>query len=251
MTRGLFDLPAPLLSWLDQALAGMLPAAGRLALWGLAAGAVSMALYAILSPQQRLRRVREEAVEARRALDGFEGSLAEARPLMTAMFATAMKQLALVLTPAVLASLPLIFVLVWLYGAFGYVVPAQPAAVGLHLQPAGYEATVQPGGTASSSSPTMASVPSLVVRDGDGRVVETRALTAPVTVLHKEQWWNLLIANPLGYLPDDGPLELVEIDLPRREVLSFGPWWLRTWEFVFFSTLVVASLAIKVMFRLV
>jgi hypothetical protein len=82
-------------------------------------------------------------------------------------------------------------------------------------------------------------------------VVLERPLSAPVTVLHKTQWWNVLVANPLGYLPPDSPLDRVEIDLPRRELLPFGPWWLRTWEFVFFTTLVAVSLVIKMLFRLV
>jgi hypothetical protein len=252
MTLGLFDLAGPVLAWLDQALSAVLPAAGRLVLWGLVASALSMALYAALSPQQRLRRVRDEAVEARRALDRFEGSFSEARPLMAAMFATSMKQLALVLTPAVLASLPLLFMLVWLHGAFGYVLPERQGEVDLRTQPEGYQASVQPDQVASSSgAPVVAETPSLIVRDGRGRVVEQRPLSAPVTSLHKQQWWNLLIANPLGYLADDSPLEWVEIDLPRREVLPFGPWWVRTWEFVFFTTLVATSLAIKLLFRLV
>jgi hypothetical protein len=251
MTLGLFDLAGPVLTWLDQALSAVVPAAGRLVLWGLVAAALSMALYAALSPQQRLRRVRDEAVEARRALDRFEGDFGEARPLMARMFATSMKQLGLVLAPAVLASLPLLFMMAWLYGAFSYVLPERPGAVALRTLPAGYEASVQPNQVASYSGVAVAEVPALVVRDGRGRVVEERPMSAPVTVLHKEQWWNLLIANPLGYLADDSPLEWVEIDLPRREVLPFGPWWLRTWEFVFFTTLVAASLAIKLLFRLV
>lgn len=251
MTVGLFDLAGPVLSWLDQGLAPVMPAAGRLVLWGLVAAILSMALYAMLSPQQRLRRVREEAVEARRALDGYEGSFAGARPLIGAMFATSMKQLGLVLTPAVLASLPLLFMLVWLHGSFAYLLPERPSTVDLHTVPEGYAASVQPSQVASSAGVVLADAPSLVVRDGRGRVVEERPLNAPVTSLHKERWWNLLIANPLGYLADDSPLEWVEIDLPRREVLPIGPWWLRTWEFVFFTTLVAASLAIKFVFRLV
>lgn len=251
MTLGLFDLAGPVLSWLDQALAAVVPAAGRLVLWGLVAAVLSMALYAALSPQKRLRRIRDEAVEARRALDRYEGDFSEARPLIAAMFATSMKQLGVVLAPAVLASLPLIFMLAWLHGAFGYVLPERPDAVGLRTLPEGYAASVRPNEAKPSSGIEVAEFPSLVVRDGQGRIVEERALNAPVTALHKEQWWNLLIANPLGYLADDSPLEWVEIDLPRREVLPFGPWWLRTWEFVFFTTLVAASLAIKLLFRLV
>src|SRR3546814_18309285 len=111
MNLGLFDLAGPVLSWLDQALAAIVPAAGRLVLWGLVAAILSMALYAALSPQQRLRRIRDEAVAARGALDRFDGSFAEARPLMAAIFATSMKQLGIVLAPAVLASLPLVFIL--------------------------------------------------------------------------------------------------------------------------------------------
>ena len=251
MTLGLFDLAAPLLSWLDQALASVVPAAGRLVLWGLVAAAFSMALYAALSPQQRLRRIREQAVAARRALDRHDGSFAEARPLMAAMFATSMKQLAVVLAPAVLASLPLLFMLVWLHGAFGYTLPQQTQRLDLRTQPEGYEATVHQNGAQTYSGITVAEAPSLVVRDGGGHIVEERPLHTPVTSLHKRQWWNVLIANPLGYIADASPLEAVEIDLPRREVLPFGPWWLRTWEFVFFTTLVATSLVIKLFFRLV
>lgn len=257
MTLGLFDLAGPLLSWLDQGLAVVLPAAGRLVLWGLVAAVFSMGLYAVLSPQQRLRRVRDQAVQARRALDGYEGSFAGARPLMAAMFAAAMKQLALVLGPALLASLPLLFMLAWLHGAFGYAVPQQ--GVDLRTLPPGYEATLRavdagrdagrdavPDAARETETP-----PSLEVRDGRGRIVEQRPLSAPVTTLHKERWWNLLIANPIGYLAEDSPLEWVEIDLPRQEVLPLGPWWLRTWEFVFFTTLMAAAIAIKLLFRLV
>jgi len=241
---GLFDLPEPLFTWLDHAVASVLPPAGRLVLWGLAAAALSMALYSLLSPQQRLRHVRDAAVEARRALDRFEGSLSEARPLMAAMFATSLRQVVLVLAPAVLASLPVIFILVWLHGTFAYVVPEGARDLDLRTQPAGYDATL---GTA----PRAQEVPTLVVRDGRGQIIEQRPLSTPVPVLHKKQWWNTLIANPLGYLAADSPLERVEIDLPRREVLSFGPWWLRTWEFVFFTCLVAVSIAIKLLFRLV
>lgn len=247
MTWGLLDLASPLLSWMDGALAAVLPTAGRLVLWGLVAAAFSMALYAVVSPQQRLRRVRKRAVDARRALDSFDGSFAEARPLIAAMLTSSMRQLGLVLAPALLASLPLLFLLAWLHGSFAYVLPEPSAAVSLRTEPQGYQASLQPTEERVGEVP----VPSLVVRDGTGRVVEARALNAPVTVLHKAQWWNSLIANPLGYLADDSPLERVEIDLPRLEVISFGPAWLRTWEAVFFTALVAASLAIKLAFRLV
>jgi hypothetical protein len=44
METGVFDLPAPLFSLIDGALAGFLPDTVRLIFWGMAAGAASMGL---------------------------------------------------------------------------------------------------------------------------------------------------------------------------------------------------------------
>lgn len=248
---GLFDIAAPLLDWLDHAVALVVPAAGRLVVWGLLAGAVSMSLYALISPQGRLQRVKEEALAARRALDLHDGSLAEARPLIRRAIGCSMKQLGLVFLPAIVASFPLLFLLVWLHGSFTYAAPAEPEKIAVKTEPPGYDAELVQKRPQSAAEGAVEEGYFLVVRDGRERVLEARRLEAPVTVLHKKQWWNLLVANPLGYLADTSPVDQVSIALPRREVLDFGPQWLRTWEFVFLTSLVVVSLLIKTGFRLV
>jgi hypothetical protein len=248
---GLFDIATPLLDWLDHAVAAVVPTAGRLVVWGLLAGALSMSLYALLSPQSRLQRVKEQALEARRALDLHDGSLAEARPLIRRAIGCSMKQLGLVFLPAVVASFPLLFLLVWLHGSFTYVAPAEPEQIAVRTEPPGYDAELVVKEPGSAVEEPGKEGYYLVVRDGRERVLEERRLEAPVTVLHKKQWWNLLVANPLGYLAESSPLDQVSIDLPRREVLDFGPQWLRTWEFVFLTSLVAVSLLIKTGFRLV
>ena len=84
----------------------------------------------------------------------------------------------------------------------------------------------------------------------DGDVVGDIALAAPVPTIHKKQWWNRLIGNPLGYLPADSDIDAIEIALPERDYLGFGPSWLRPWYVLFFTILVVGSLAIKMAFRI-
>ncbi|WP_420347944.1 hypothetical protein [Pelagibius sp.] len=256
---GLLDLTSPLLSTLDQGLAPLLGPAARVAVWGLAAACISMALYALLSPQGRLRRVKAAAEDARLALDRHEGSFAEAMPLIGAMLRRALAQLGLVLGPAVLASLPVLFVIVWLSGAFGHFIPASLNAVPLAVEPQGLAArwiapaetgrgpaVGMPGGAGPGAPRAL-----IEVIDAQERVVDSIAFSQPVTSVHKRHWWNLLIANPLGYLPAEGALERVEIALPRQEIVNLGPDWLRGWEAVFFTALVAASLAIKLVFRLV
>ncbi|WP_299391031.1 hypothetical protein [Pelagibius sp.] len=247
---GLFDLASPLLTALDRSLAPLIPPAGRLAVWGLVAASLSMALYAVLSPQQRLREGKAAAAEARFALEAYEGQLKDAMPLIVQVQKRALAQLGLVLGPAVLASLPILFMIVWLSGAYGHFIPESVASVRLSVEPPGmivrWLSEAEDRWAVGSDAAVR-----IEVSDPDRQMVERVELTAAVTSLHKRRWWNLLIANPIGYLPPDGALERIEIALPRQDVLGFGPDWLRGWESVFFTALVAASLGIKAVFRLV
>ena len=71
-----------------------------------------------------------------------------------------------------------------------------------------------------------------------------------VPVLHKKLWWNSLIGNPNGYLDDDHPVEAIYFELQSMEFLSFGPGWIRGWEFSYFVLLIIVSLVIKFAFRI-
>ena len=247
---GLLDLASPLLSDLDRAMAPLLPPAARIALWALVAASVSMALYAVISPQQRLRRAKASGEEAKQALDSHDGSLAEAAPLIGRMLSAAFLQLGLVFGPAFVAATPVLFMIVWMSGAFGHFVPASTAQVPLRVVPTELQVHWQPLEPDSETTSASDRV-QIRVTDRAGRLVEALELDEPVTILHKRRWWNFLIANPLGYLPAEGILESVEVGWPRQQILTVGPQWLRGWEAIFFGLLLAASLAIKLVFRLI
>lgn len=240
---GLFDLPAPLFAVLDAGLAHLLSPTLRLVVWGLIGAGVSMGLYWLLSPQRRIAETKIEAAAARRRLDAFDGEFAAALPLIGATLRPAFRQLGLVVGPAVAASLPLLALLAWLSTAYGHAFPAAPATVGVHTVPNGFDARLEPGSDAGAA-------PAVVVRDEAGEVVERVPLQAPVATIHKREWWNFLIGNPAGYLPEDAALERIELALPEREYLAFGPAWLRAWYVVFFAALLIGSLLIKVLARI-
>jgi hypothetical protein len=235
---GVFDLPAPLFAVLDHGFGVVASPVVRLIIWGLIGAVISMGAYWLLSPQRRIAEAKARALEARRELDAYDGELSGAWPLMRRMLRAALRQLGLVTAPAVLASLPVIAMLVWLDTAYGYALPAAEAPVAMHTVPNGFEARLAP-----SHNP--AAERQIVVTDQEGRVVERVPMAAPVSTIHKWQWWNFLIGNPAGYLPDQAVLDQIEIDLPERQYLSFGPTWLRAWYVVFFASLLVGSLAIK------
>lgn len=242
---GLLDLPAPLFAWVDGLLGGLASPSLRLVLWGLIAAALSMGLYWLLSPQERIARAKAEATAARRALDGFDGDFRQAGPLMRRAIGSAVGQLGLVAWPALVGSLPVLALLAWLSTAYGHTLPATRADVAASASSQPLEARVVPAPAAGAPERQI-----VVVLDQRGRAVQEVALSAPVPVIHKRKWWNVLIGNPIGYLPDDGPLGRIELDMPHRQYLPIGPDWLRAWYVVFFGSLLGGSLAIKVAARI-
>jgi hypothetical protein len=239
----LLDFPAPLFAAMDGALGWFAPAPWRLVLWGLIAAAVSMGAYFLLSPQRRIARTKVEALDARRALDAYDGEFAGAWPLISNVLKSALRQLGLVTWPAVVSSLPVLALLVWMSTTYGYGFPEPGADVAIRTVPNGLEARIE---ATAPSEPQR----EIVVTGQNGEVVQRLPWPAPVPTIHKRAWWNALIGNPAGYLPESGPLERIDLDLPAKEYLPLGPAWLRAWYIPFFAVLIAASIAIKVAARI-
>jgi hypothetical protein len=234
---GLFDLPAPFFDFVDRSLLGALPPLVRLILWAVAGATVSLTLYRLLSPQRRIAAAKAAALDARRRLNAHDGDLESALPLMRQSMKAALRHVGLVFPAAIVASLPVLALLVWLDGAYGYQLPQDRQAPAVSVEPTTYSGQWQPNG-------------SIEVRDQSGAEVARLTLAQPITHIEKRQWWNVLIGNPAGYLPDQGPIERVTIALPERHYLPVGPDWLRSWVTVALTTLVIASLLIMRLARI-
>lgn len=235
MAMGLFDLPAPLFRWIEM-LFSPLPPALRLAIWAGAAAALSMWLYKRLSPQHELVETEAAALAARQELNAFDGDFDDAWPLMARVFRTAGSRLWLALPPALLASIPIVALVVWLSNDYGYRFPSESEHAAAQATPGNYEAAMVAHKGASRR---------VVVREPQGNIVSDVPIEAPVPIIEKRRWWNLLIGNPAGYLPDAGPVDSVRIELPAFEVVPVGPGWARGWEIIFFALFLVFSLIIK------
>ena len=230
---GILDLPGPMLGWIDGLLIS-LPPLLRLALWGVAAGALSMWLYRCISPQERIARSRQEQVDARRSLDQFDGEFSEAWPLIRRLLGLSLAHVGRVIGPAVVASLPVLCLLVWMSTAYGHEYPALPPDV--EVTPAPLQGRWLPG----NDDP-----PRITITSARLESLAEVPVPVPVPVIEKWHWWNALIGNPAGYLDAESPADRLEIALPRREVVSAGPGWMRGWEVPFFVSLIGVSLVLK------
>lgn len=229
---GLLDLPAPLFAALDNGMALLLPAALRLVFWAAFAGAGTLLLYRLLSPQAAIGRAKREAREARRRLNEFDGEIGDAGPLIRHQFGAAFRHLGLVILPTLVSMLPLIALLAWLDQNYSHDYPNDSEAPSMRVVPeTSFAEWIVDGG-----------IPFVRIGSPEDDDALDIAVTVPVPVIEQRRWWHWLIANPLGYLPDDKPVQRVEISLPERSYLPFGPPWMRTWLALLLPCMMLVSL---------
>jgi hypothetical protein len=241
MTPGLFDLPAPLLQWIDDRVSNVFPAPVSIAAWAVLAGIVCLELYRVTSPQKRIGRIKQEAKAAQQELSSYDGEMDGAWPLMKSMLSLSLTRVGIVIPATLLAAYPVLALLVWMSSAYGHVFPARGQRVAVDVA-APLEGRWLQG--------DIGQPPRVQARQPDGRVILELPLAAAVPILHKRQWWNRLMENPAGYLPDDAPVDEVRIDLPRRELHAIGPSWMRGWEAIFLPVLFIAALTYKIVRRI-
>ncbi|NIQ02725.1 MAG: hypothetical protein GWM98_22175 [Nitrospinaceae bacterium] len=251
---GLFDLPAPILTWLDHQLSGFLPAWCWMVILALVSSVLSMGLYAWISPQQKLKQFQQEAQKARSELSKYDGEFDGLPPLVKRVLGLSLKHLGMILLPAMAASLPLICILVWLSNHYGPEVPVGGETVCVQTHPADIETLkVFPERTAGGEGKRCLAWPAdakITLQDEKRQLSWSLDMALPVGRVHKKSWWNYLIANPAGYLPDDLPLEWITFDFKDRQIIALGPDWMRGWEASFLISLLIFSIAIKIIFKI-
>ena len=257
---GLLDVAAPARSGGGGPLLGWLPVWVRVVLWAAFASFLSMATYRLASRQEKLAEVKTQVAATRARLQGFEGEFNELWPILRHNLALAGKQLGLTFLPAMVASVPVLFILAWMSNAFDARPPAPGAPVSVALTAA--EGRSLPpvrwagDGRAVETAPGEWSVPwpadgrTLQLDSADGGRLLTLPTAAPVRTVAQWEWWNRLIGNPGGYLPTPGDVAAVHLDLPQPTLLPFGPAWLRGWLPTTLLVLVAFSLFLKFRWRL-
>ncbi|GJM09719.1 MAG: hypothetical protein DHS20C11_19950 [Lysobacteraceae bacterium] len=250
---GLFDLLSPVFGAIDGVI-DFLPAWLRLTLWALLASALTMWVYRLFSNQEELAELKPQIKSAQAELAKFDGEMSGLWPLIGRSTKLSLRQLRLSLTPALWASIPVIFLLVWVAGHFGYYHPEPGTEVDVTIYEAQTELQWRPPAMQEEDRtyvlwPAQGSNVALYAVGGS-EPITTLPFSHPIYVIHKKQWWNWLLANPAGYIADDAPVEAIYLDLPWQKIQPFGPSWMQGWEFLFFTVLVAGSLAIKFIFRI-
>ncbi len=251
---GLFDLPAPLFAAIDGVLAMALPPLLRLMCWGILAGWLTMVVYRRLSNQEKIGELKAHQKAQQKKIAEFDGEFEQLMPLIRHTLALGFRQLGLALGPALLSTVPVLFLIVWVAGAFGNEAPAADSMVHLTAEPSNDDihwSSITAVEIAADGWQVKwpGSGQSLTLTDGRQSLL-TLPLEYNIPVIHKKKWWNLLMANPIGYLPDEGKTDVIHIGLPEQVIIGFGPNWMHGWMFSFFLTFLLSSLGFKLLLRI-
>ena len=245
------------LSFLDSAMSVVLNDVLRLLIWAIAGGVVSMGVYGLCSPQKKLADLERRAKEAQKALAAHEGDFAQARQLMGQSLGLSLKRLGLATAPALLAGLPMLVLIVWMSDVYSYQLPQPGDSVAIEVEGGPVQAAWRPASAASFDADTgrwQIDWPRAgqTVQLLDAANVEIMQLPplAPCATVTQAGPWNLLFANPAGYIPDDATITAVRFHYPERQILGFGPSWVRSWMTTFLFAVTVAALVIKVVFKI-
>jgi predicted AlkP superfamily phosphohydrolase/phosphomutase len=259
---GWLDLPAPALSAIDRDALGWLSGPARVVVWSLIAALTSMLLYRVIARPRTLARLNQEALAMREKLNLLEseGRQQDMGRLFRRSLGIAGRQLGIRLIVVAIASLPILFILVWMSNAYDASTPIAGETVRVTLEPVlGRElppVSWRGDGKATEIAPGAWNVTwpgegsRVDLYDSDGLRLLSLPSEEPVRTVAQRAWHNVLLGNPGGYLPSPGDVEAVSIDLPRPAVMPVGPDWVRGWLPVSLVLIVAISLLLRLRWRL-
>jgi hypothetical protein len=243
---GALEILNPILALVDGAL-DWTSATIRLLLWGVIAGAASMGLYRLLSPQGRLRELAERAREARRSPPGGAAGAS-----MTGLVQISGRRLLLTLAPTLVSCVPILFVLGFLNATYDLDPPE--AGVPVAVLSGDGDAIAVEGGQRFAEGWTVAwPGPGEKVRvfDAQGRPIYTLTADTRPGAARERGPTALLLGAPAGLIAPESSVDSLEIVTAPRSILQAGLDLRYQWIFPFLLSLVATSLLIKPRYRII
>ena len=255
-----FDLLSPALSRIDYVLSSglALDPVWRIAIFAALGSIASMSVFKGLSNPVELAVLKQEISAVQKELARSDLAAGHLKIVILQNLKLTGRQLWLSLWPALVASIPVLFLLA--FSSNQFIVETPKSDFRVYVTPQDFQVSpsrfewlgvnaqwdarkkawtfyqLDPGQTAS-----------LMLGNEKQLGLPT---SVPTSVIHKKRWWNYLIANPAGYLDENANIGLFVFNTPTKIIINWGPGWMRGWVFAFLSFLVLFSVVIKVVWKI-
>jgi len=254
---GFFDLLSPIFNAFDNIISPFTNDLVRITWWALISALVTSIVFKKLSNPKKITSLKVDLKAKQKELNDHDGDFSELKGLAVETMKLSIKRMGLTFLPAMLASIPIIFVLTYLSNRYdldepnaGDVVPLnivwEDQSVPSQLSIQRGDMTLQTENIKSLNWPE--SDQTIRLQEGNKAVV-----TFPIkksTVIHKKQWWNSLIGNPAGYLDNESQINRIEFTFKENKIINFGPSWMHGWLFLFFFMTLTFSIVFLFVFKI-
>lgn len=243
---------------IDSLLAAWLPPLVVIMLWAAVSATFSMCIYALLSPQKRLLELKMHHRHVRKMLFAHEGDFKEMQTLIGKDLGIALKQMAFIFIPFLCSVIPVFALMFCLFALYEYRLPEAGSRIAISVTPphstliAAPADSLQPTDNAGAWSMTWpdASKP-VTLYDENHIALLTLPASHAISGITKPDWLTTLFPNPLGVIDKEALINEIHMDLPARHYIHVGPDWMRGFTFWYLAMLLVASLLIKIRFRII
>ncbi|WP_395376218.1 hypothetical protein [Marinicella sp. W31] len=247
---GLFDFPSVVLTPVDEFLSDYFSLGWRITFWSILTAIMSTIAFFLTAPLSRIASLKKMLKKAQRNLNQYDGDFDGLKPLAKKALSLSFKRLFLTLIPTLCAVLPLLVILLFLSNRFDYVKPTSGQAVDYHVSDSDNNSTSSEwrwfdtsntAVMAHTGTLTWPSQPEHWVFQYKDKTV-SHLPPVPVSFLHKPQWWNLLIANPAGYLDESVEIDHIQFSFTPLQI-DYG-WFSGTWALLFYPLYTLCSLGL-------
>lgn len=246
----------PIFNLLENTLLKYLSFPVRVGLWGALCGGAAMLVFYLASDQKKISTLKTKSKELRKKILSLDTEDSEVKRLIKENLSVSLKLLYKVLFPALLSTLPIIVIFLWMDVYYACKVPEAGDTVTVRVASNAEDITFLPEDSFETAGPSV----KMCIRDNpppiklmhSGKMLYQGEPWRPPTrnIIHKK-YWNAVLKSEAGYLnPDISDVDLIEFGFHRNWILKDNQSWYSRWEFLFFLTLAISSLIIKLVFKI-
>ena len=213
-----------------------------------------MGIYYMLSNQSKISSLKKNIKDLQQKIMNNNLEYAEFIDLSKENLKISFLLLLKALGPAVVSSIPVIIIAFWLQVYFSYSMPQKGFLLQINPMPEITKLVITSESLKKIKNNTYVVISKKTDNISiyeDSQVVYTGNIFSPaVPVIYKRQWWNILMENPAGYLKDASSVEKIIFNFSRKPVIKALPDWISGWELPYLAFILIASLTVKIVFRI-
>lgn len=252
----MLNLFFPIFDLINNWISIILPFTVQNLFWGLIAGGLAFLIYWFLSNQKKITRVKEEMKEVRNKMfDDDLGEKSEYNKLAKQNLLLSFKLLGKIFFPAIISILPVIIIALWYDGSHSFRFPEDGESILIHTIPQAEMLIIKVEDNQFEPFQLSSIIQSNNKNDkisifADGELIYNNFLFKnPIPYVTRENWWNLLIRSPIGYISEDSSFDAIAIDYPDKIVFPNMPKFLNGWELLFFVGIFISALPLRLIFK--